>query len=109
MSEVSIERGSGNVFADLGFAGAAGHFAKAELVRKLATVMTECKLNQSATAKLVGVSQPDISRLLSGRFRDVSVERLLTMLQRLECDVAITVRHKGHDVGDAVRLHAEPA
>ena len=57
MSDISIERGSGNVFADLGFVDAPGHLAKAELVRKLAAVMAERKLNQSRTAKLVGVSQ----------------------------------------------------
>ena len=104
-----IERGSGNVFADLGFADAAGHRAKAELVRKVAAVMAERKLSQSAVAKLVGVSQPDISRLLSGRFRDVSVERLLRMLQRLDCDVDIVVQHAGHEVGEAIHLHREYA
>ena len=55
------------------------------------------------------ISGYNISRLLSGRFRDVSVERLLAMLQRLECDVAITVRHKGRDIGSAIQLQAEPA
>jgi predicted XRE-type DNA-binding protein len=104
MSKTAIEQGSGNVFADLGLADATGHRAKAELVRKLAAVMKEAGLNQSATARLVGVSQPDISRLLSGRFRDVSIERLLTMLQRLDCDVAISVEHHGRKVGEAVRL-----
>ena len=104
-----VERGSGNVFADLGFADAAGQHAKAELVRKLAAVMAERGLSQSAAARLVGVSQPDISRLLGGRFRDVSVERLLRMLQRLDCEVDIIVQHAGHDVGEAIHLQREVA
>ena len=104
-----VERSSGNVFADLGFADAAGHHAKAELVRKIAAVMAERSLTQSAAARLVGVSQPDISRLLGGRFRDVSVERLLRMLRRLDCAVDIIVQHAGHEVGEAIHLQPECA
>jgi len=104
-----VERSSGNVFADLGFADPAAHQAKAGLVRKLAAVMAERGLSQSAAARLVGVSQPDISRLLAGRFRDVSVERLLNMLRRLDCEVDIIVQHAGHEVGEAIRLDREYA
>jgi predicted XRE-type DNA-binding protein len=104
-----IERGSGNVFADLGFADPLSHRAKAELVRKLAAVMSERRLSQSAAAKLVGVSQPDISRLLRGHLRDFSVERLLRMLQLLDCEVDIIVQHAGHEVGEAIHLQREPA
>ena len=105
MSE--IEQGSGNVFADLGFADPASHHAKAELVRRLASVMRERALSQSAAARLVGVSQPDISRLLAGKFRDVSIERLIRMLQRLDCEVAITVAHGGRVVGGAIHMEGE--
>ena len=104
-----VERGSGNVFSDLGFADALSQRAKAELVRKLAAVMAERSLSQSAAARLVGVSQPDISRLLRGHLRDVSVERLLRMLQLLDCQVDIIVQHAGHDVGEAIHLQREYA
>jgi predicted XRE-type DNA-binding protein len=36
-----------------------------------------------AAAKVMGVSQPDVSRMLKGHFRDVSVERIMRMLTRL--------------------------
>ena len=104
-----VERSSGNVFADLGYADSAGHYAKAELVRKIGAVMAERRLSQSAAARLVGVSQPDISRLFGGRFRDVSVERLPRMLQRLDCEVDIVVQHAGHEVGEAIHLQPEYA
>jgi predicted XRE-type DNA-binding protein len=99
-----VERSSGNVFADLGFADAAGHQVKAELARKLAGIIAERGLTQSAASRVVGVSQPDLSRLLNGRFRDVSVERLLRMLQRLDCEVEISVQHAGRPVGEAIHL-----
>ena len=36
--------------------------------------MAQRSLVQTAAAKVAGVSQPDMSRLLKGHFRDVSVE-----------------------------------
>jgi predicted XRE-type DNA-binding protein len=102
-----IERSTGNVFRDLGYADAITHRAKAELVRKLAAVMKERNLTQMAAARIVGVSQPDISRLLKGHLRDVSVERLLRMLQLLDCQVDIIVQHAGHEVGEAIHLQRE--
>jgi len=104
-----VEPSAGNVFADLGFADPVSSRAKAELVRKLAAVMSERKLSQSAAARLVGVSQPDISRLLRGHLRDVSVERLLRMLRLLDCQVDIIVQHAGHEVGEAIHLAREYA
>lgn len=104
MNDERIMRGSGNVFADLGFADAATHRLKAELVRKLDSILKARGLSQSAAARIVGVDQPDLSRLLGGRFRDMSVERLLRMLTRLECEVDISVRHGGKTVGQAIHL-----
>jgi|CXWL01.1.fsa_nt_gi predicted XRE-type DNA-binding protein len=106
MSKDMIQRGSGNVFADLGFADAATHKLKAELVHKLDGILKARGLNQSEAARIVGVGQPDLSRLLGGRFREMSVERLLRMLTRLECDVDINVQFEGHAVGEAIHLDA---
>jgi predicted XRE-type DNA-binding protein len=109
MSDDMIHEGSGNVFADLGFADPATHMLKAELVRKLDSIMKSRDLSQSATARLIGVGQPDLSKLLGGRFREMSVERLLRMLTRLDCDVDISVRFEGRAVGDAIHLDARAA
>lgn len=106
MSDDRIEPGSGNVFADLGMADPAGHRLKAELVARLAGILAERGLSQTKAAELTGVSQPDLSRLLRGRFRDVSVERLLRMITRLQCDVDITVLHEGREIGGAIHLQA---
>jgi len=43
-------------------------------------------------AELLGLSQPDVSRLLRGQFRDYSVERLLRLLMALGRDVDIVIR-----------------
>ena len=45
-------------------------------------------------AALLGLKQPDVSRLLSGDFRDFSVERLLHLLMALDRDIDIVIRAK---------------
>jgi predicted XRE-type DNA-binding protein len=87
-----IDHGTGNVFADLGHPDPESHLLKAQLVARLASVLKDQGLTQADAAQRVGVSQPDISRLLRGQFRDISVERLLRMLVRLGCAVDIVVR-----------------
>lgn len=106
MSDDAIHESSGNVFADLGFADPATHKLKAELVRKLNNILKARGMSQSATAKRVGISQPDLSKLLNGRFREMSVERLLRILTRLECEIDISVQFEGKAVGEAIHLEA---
>ena len=49
-------------------------------------------LKQVEAAKLLGLSQPDVSRLLRGNFRQYSMERLLRLLTALGRDVDIVIR-----------------
>lgn len=100
-SEVQkIERGSGNVFTDLGRPDADAHLVKAELVVQIDAIVRRRHLTQAEAADLLGISQPDVSRLLRGHFRDYSVERLLRLLMALGRDVEIVVRkHKGRRPG----------
>jgi predicted XRE-type DNA-binding protein len=106
MAKLKVERSRGSVFADLGFADAEELELKAGLVMKFAEVMRARGLNQTAAAKLTGISQPDLSRILHGRFRDVSAERLMRALIGLDAEVDITVRSGGEPVGEPIHLHA---
>jgi predicted XRE-type DNA-binding protein len=92
MTVETIEMGTSNLFADLGYADADTHLFKAQLVTRLKDVMTGRSMTQTAAAKVTGVSQPDMSRILKGHFRDISVERLMRMLTRLGCEVDVIVR-----------------
>ena len=93
---IGYERGSGNVFADIGLPNADEHLIKAQLVYKISGLMKARGLKQVAAAKLFGVKQPDVSNMLRGDFRQFSVERLLRFLVALGQDVEIVVRpHKG--------------
>jgi predicted XRE-type DNA-binding protein len=87
-----VEHGSGNVFADLGFPNAAEHLVKAQLVYKIDTIMKKRRLTQVEAARLFGIRQPDVSKMLRGDFRQFSVERLLRFLVALGHDVEIVVK-----------------
>jgi len=71
---------------------------KAQLVSKIGAIMKERRLNQTAAAGLLGIKQPDVSKMLRGEFRQFSVERLLRFLVALNQDVAIVVKpHRGRN------------
>ena len=96
MSKKAHEIGSGNVFKDLGIPNAEEHLVKAQLVFKIDTIMKDRGLKQAEAADLLGVKQPDVSKMLRGDFRQFSVERLLRFLVALNQDVEIVVkRHRG--------------
>lgn len=91
----AVRRGSGNIFADLGLPDAETHLLKARLVSRLQTIVEERGLTQAQAAEVMGIGQPDVSRMLRGHFRDFSVERLMRFLTAFGCDVDIVIQEKG--------------
>jgi predicted XRE-type DNA-binding protein len=103
--KLEYEVGSGNVFADIGLPNAEEHLIKAQLVYKIDRLMKKRRLKQVDAAKLLGVRQPDISKLLHGDFQQFSVERLLRFLVALGQDVDIVVKpHRGTRQGAQLRV-----
>ena len=90
-----VRRGTDNNFADLGFPDPDTHLLKAELVTRLYYAIAAEGLTQVQTARRLGISQPDVSRMLRGQFRDFSVERLMRFLAALGCKVEIVIKPKG--------------
>jgi predicted XRE-type DNA-binding protein len=88
---VRIERGSGNVFADLGFSHPDLALAKAELVQRIRELIEERKLTQIRAAQLLGLDQPKVSSLVRGRVEGYSIDRLFRFLTALGQRVEITV------------------
>jgi predicted XRE-type DNA-binding protein len=88
----TIEEGSGNIFADLGRADADSHFLKAQIVAEIHRLTKARKLTQASAGKVMGISQPEVSRLFKGYFREYSVERLMRLLARYGRDVEIVAR-----------------
>ena len=92
MAKRDYIEGSGNVFADLGFADAEEMLAKAELAQKIGAILLKRRLTQVQAAEVLGVDQPKISALLCGRLSRFSMEKLMQFLLLLGKDVAITIK-----------------
>jgi predicted XRE-type DNA-binding protein len=93
-AKVRVMNGSGNVFADLGFAaGEADELrVKAELTRQIYNRIKAMGLTQVRAGEKLGIGQPDVSKLMNARFTGYSTERLIALLNSLEVDVDIVVR-----------------
>jgi predicted XRE-type DNA-binding protein len=104
----SIVESSGNVFADLGLRRAGEMQIKAELTHQLWRRINSLKLTQSQAAERLGLKQPDVSKLMSGRFTGFSLNRLLALLIALDVDVEIVLRArsggKGRRAKGAIRV-----
>jgi predicted XRE-type DNA-binding protein len=104
MSGKRYETGSGNVFRDIGMPNPEEHLVKAQLVFRIDGIIKERRLKQVEVADLLGIRQPDVSKMLRGEFRQFSVERLLRFLVALNQDVEIVVKpHR--DRNNAPALH----
>jgi predicted XRE-type DNA-binding protein len=89
-----VTRGTGNLFADLGFPDAAERQAKLRLAYALNQVLDGRKLSQDDAAKVLGVTQPQVSALRHYKLAGFSVERLMNLLTALDRDVEIVIRPK---------------
>lgn len=98
---MEFERGTTNVYADLGFADADEMLVKAQLATKIGEIIKRRRLTQVAAAEIVGMPQPKLSGLLRGQFRGISETKMLNCLTRLGRDVKIVVgpARRGVDLG----------
>jgi predicted XRE-type DNA-binding protein len=94
VSNKKVTASSGNVFTDLGFANPEEELLKAKLVRELRGIIKRRKLTQTKAAVVLGLKQPDVSALVTGRVGKFSIDRLVRCLDRLDYKVDLVVRHK---------------
>jgi predicted XRE-type DNA-binding protein len=89
-----VTRGTGNVFADLGFPDAAERQARLRLSYALNEELEARKLSQADAAKVLGVTPPKVSALRHYKLAGFSVERLMNLLTAVDQDVEIVIRWK---------------
>lgn len=81
--EIKFQKGSGNVFYDLGFDNPDELLVKAELVRKISRIIIQNNLNQVEASKLLGIEQSEFSALIKGYILSFSKESLFSFLNIL--------------------------
>jgi predicted XRE-type DNA-binding protein len=94
MKNISHEKSSGNVFADLGFKPviAADLTVKSRLITTIADTIKERELTQDEAAQLCGTDQATLSKVLRGHMERVTIDKLAAWLNALGRTVEIHVR-----------------
>jgi predicted XRE-type DNA-binding protein len=87
-----IEKGSANVYADLGMSDAEEMLVKAQLATTIAEIIKQRRITQVQAAALLNMPQPKLSNMLRGRFRGISEAKMLECLTRLGRDVQIVIK-----------------
>src|SRR5579871_4745162 len=90
----AITHGTGNIFADLGYADADERQTKLRLAYAINSVIARRRLTQAAAAVKLRVNQPKVSALINYKLDGFSVERLMNFLTALDQDVEIVIRKK---------------
>jgi predicted XRE-type DNA-binding protein len=92
--DITVTPGSGNVFADLGFDNPEEELLKAKLVREIRAIIKRRRLTQARAADLMGLKQPDVSAISTGRTGKFTLDRLVRCLDKLDYRIEVVVRHK---------------
>ncbi len=82
------------MFADLGFDNPEEELLKAKLAREIRAIIKRRRLTQAKSAALLGLKQPDVSAIVTGRTGKFSIDRLVRCLDRLDYKVDVVIRHK---------------
>jgi len=88
---IEIERGSTNVYADLGLADADEMLVKAKLAAKISEILDARGWTQQQAGQVLGIPQPKLSKMLRGQFRGISEAKMLDCLTRLGRDIQIVI------------------
>ena len=75
--KVDVTDGGGNIFADLHLPDAETLFLKAQIVSEIYRLTNKRKLTKVQAGKRMGISQPEVSQMFKGHFREYSIDGLM--------------------------------
>ena len=91
---LQVVRGTGNIFADLGYADAEERQTKLRLALTINQIIGQGNLTQAAAAALLKANRTKVSALLRCKLDGFSVEHLMTFLTALDRDLEISIKKK---------------
>ena len=89
--EMEIIKGSDNPFRDIGIPNADAALMKANLAAEIIAILDRRKLTIRSAGKLVGMAHSDISDIRNAKLKRYSVERLVRVLNALDCRVEVKI------------------
>ena len=94
MKEETLElmRGSGNVFRDLGKQGADAQQLRALLAAEIIKILDRERLTVRAAHERTCIAAADLSRIRNANLQRFTLDRLLSILNRLGARVEVKVR-----------------
>ena len=92
--DIELEKSCGNIFADLEIPDSDEYLAKAKLASKICELINQRNLTQIEAGKILGVNQPKISALMTGKLDGFSSERLFRFLNALAQEIEIIIKPK---------------
>jgi predicted XRE-type DNA-binding protein len=92
IEKLDVVRGGGNVFRDLGHANADAEQFKALLAAEIIKVLDRDGLTVRAAHRLTGIAAADFSRIRNADLGRFTVDRLMSVLNRLGSRVEVRVR-----------------
>ncbi len=92
--KITVTKSSGNVFADLGCKNPEELKVKAKIAASINSIVKHRNITQAQAAKVLGISQPQVSDLKRGNLKHFSVERLFDLLNALDRDIEIRIKKK---------------
>lgn len=93
---LELVRGSGNVFADVGHANAAVEQLKALLAAEIIGVLGDRALTVRKAEDVTGIAAADFSRIRKTKLDRFTIDRLMSILTRLDQDVDVHVTVRPH-------------
>lgn len=96
LEKIEFSVGSGNVYADFGFANPQEAKTKADLAMLISSIIKKKCVTQQQAAELLNIDQPKVSKMVRGLLSEFSIERLLKFVLALGFDVEI--KPKPHTV-----------
>ena len=93
-ARLKIERGSGNVFRDIGFSPeeAQNLHLRSELMTRVEQFVKRSDVTQAEAARTLGITQPRLNDLLRGKIDKFSLDALVNMLGHAGMRVELRVK-----------------
>ena len=91
---IEVVRGSGNVFADFGYPNAAGEQLKALLAAQIINVLNRGAITVRQAEEHTRIAAADFSRIRQVKLDRFTIDRLLTILERLDQRVEVKLKVK---------------
>ncbi len=89
--EFELVRGSGNAFRDFGSTNADAEQLRSILAAQIIKTLEERDLTVREAENLTGIAAADFSRIRQANLGRFTIDRLITILNRLSCRVEVIV------------------